>query len=155
MFHSNTTDKNEVATTILEVLVTSDKQRGRRTRLLNGGLFLLLRVSTSQHSTRSLRALLCRRLRELDINISLIQEPWAYQGKIRGMAKLYYCTSEARPTVCIHAKGVDATQMPGFCHRDLVAMEIKVIDDTKGKTREVIVGSAYFPYGTKRSLPWR
>ncbi|KAG5865361.1 hypothetical protein JTB14_017561 [Gonioctena quinquepunctata] len=94
---------------------------------------------------RASTALLCRRLRELDINISLIQEPWAYQGEIRGIGiaggSLFYCTSGARPRACIHAKNVDATLLPGFCHRDLVAVKIKVVDDTKGKTRGVIVGS--------------
>ncbi|KAG5879856.1 hypothetical protein JTB14_036544 [Gonioctena quinquepunctata] len=34
-------------------------------------------------------------------------------------------------------------------HRDLVAVKIKVVDDTKGNTRDVIVGSAYFSYETK------
>ncbi|KAG5868635.1 hypothetical protein JTB14_014794 [Gonioctena quinquepunctata] len=78
------------------------------------------------------------------INISLIQEPWVFQGKIRGMGQagrsLFYCTSET--------KNVDANPLPGFCHRDLVAVKIKVVDDTKGNTRDVIVGSAYFPYET-------
>ncbi|KAG5881534.1 hypothetical protein JTB14_008460 [Gonioctena quinquepunctata] len=101
----------------------------------------LLRVNI-QHGRVS-TALLCRRLRELDINISLMPEPWAYQGKIRGMGKaggsLYHCTSGARLRVCIHAKNVDATPLPGFCHRDLVAVKIKEVDDTKGNTRDVIV----------------
>ncbi|KAG5880527.1 hypothetical protein JTB14_022742 [Gonioctena quinquepunctata] len=100
---------------------------------------LRLQQANIQHR-RASTAPLCRRLRELDINISLIQEPWAYQGGIRGMGQaegsLFY-RSKAHG---MHSpKNVDATLLPGFCHRDLVEVKIKVVDDTKGKTRDVIV----------------
>ncbi|KAG5868887.1 hypothetical protein JTB14_012643 [Gonioctena quinquepunctata] len=98
---------------------------------------LRLMHANIQHR-RASTALLCRRFRELHINISLIQKPWANQGKIRGMGQaglsLFYCISEAIPRVCIQAKNVDATLLPGFCHRDLVAVEYKVVNDTKRKT---------------------
>ncbi|KAG5872040.1 hypothetical protein JTB14_021934 [Gonioctena quinquepunctata] len=44
------------------------------------------------------------------------------------------------------------TLLPGFCHRGLVAVKIKAVDNTKGKTSDVIVGSAYFPYETENPL---
>ncbi|KAG5864512.1 hypothetical protein JTB14_001896 [Gonioctena quinquepunctata] len=101
---------------------------------------LRLLQANIQHE-RASTALLCKRLREFDINISLIQEPWAYQGLAGG--SLFYCTSEARPRAYIQAKNVDATLLAGFCHRDLVAARIKEVGDSNGKTRDVIRISAH------------
>ncbi|KAG5863373.1 hypothetical protein JTB14_030672 [Gonioctena quinquepunctata] len=81
----------------------SDKQRDRRTSLPNGGPSILKLLQANIQP----------------FYISLIQEPWAYQAKIRGMGQaggsLFYCTTEARLRVCIQAKNVDATPLPGFC----------------------------------------
>ncbi|KAJ8949905.1 hypothetical protein NQ318_010539 [Aromia moschata] len=71
-------------------------------------------------------AFLCQRIIESQIKIALIQEPWVYHGKVRGLGR---------------AGGT------GLCTRDLAVIKLAI---GKGNTkREVAICSAYFPRNTE------
>lgn len=54
-------------------------------------------VQINPHKASAAVAGLSRRVRAEQIEISLIQEPWAYRGRVRGLSAreglLHYCTS--------------------------------------------------------------
>lgn len=104
-----------------------------------------------QHGKAS-TALLCRRLIESHTNIALIQEPWVYRGRIRGLARakgtLYQCPLSENPRACILVKGAkDVFPLPGLCTRDLAV--IKLVIGERNTKKEVAVCSAYFPGETE------
>ncbi|KAJ8962127.1 hypothetical protein NQ318_018084 [Aromia moschata] len=97
-------------------------------------------------------AFLCKRIIERQIKIALIQEPWVYHGKVRGLGRaggtVYYCPSAEEPRACILVKGAKGVfPMPGLCTRDLAMIKLAI---GKGNTkREVAICSAYFPRNTE------
>ncbi|KAJ8940768.1 hypothetical protein NQ318_000861 [Aromia moschata] len=97
-------------------------------------------------------AFLCKRIIECQIKIALIQEPWVYHGKVRGLGRaggtVYYCPSAEEPRACILVKGIKGVfPMPGLCTRDLAVIKLAI---GKGNTkREVAICSAYFPRNTE------
>ncbi|KAJ8962768.1 hypothetical protein NQ318_001167 [Aromia moschata] len=97
-------------------------------------------------------AFLCKRIIECQIKIALIQEPWVYHGKVRGLGRaggtVYYCPSAEEPRACILVKGAKGVfPMPGLCTRDLAVIKLAI---GKGNTkREVAICSAYFPRNTE------
>ena len=99
---------------------------------------------------------LVQRMAERETNIVLIQEPWAYRGKIRGLGncggRLFYCTTEERPRAAVLVSGIEATQVGSFCGRDLVAVRICL--ELGGRLMELIVASAYLPYDSATDPPF-
>ncbi|KAJ8942174.1 hypothetical protein NQ318_002847 [Aromia moschata] len=97
-------------------------------------------------------AFLCKRIIECQIKIALIQEPWVYHGKVRGLGRaggtVYYCPLAEEPRACILVKGAKGVfPMPGLCTRDLAVIKLAI---GKGNTkREVAICSAYFPRNTE------
>ncbi|KAG5870863.1 hypothetical protein JTB14_020679 [Gonioctena quinquepunctata] len=85
------------------------------------------------------------RLREHKINVSLIQEPRAVQGRVKVMGQagstLYYSTSEDKPRICIHAR-YSATKL----------LPQRVKNQWKESTSEIVVRSAYFPHEIENPL---
>jgi hypothetical protein len=88
------------------------------------------------------------RLTVEQINISLIQAPWAFRGRIKGLegcqGSLFYCISAERYRTCVYTSGTDATPIPPLCSMDVVA----VLETCKvyGESRMVAVCSAYLPH---------
>ncbi|KAJ8961263.1 hypothetical protein NQ318_008947 [Aromia moschata] len=76
-------------------------------------------------------AFLCKRIIECQIKIALIQEPWVYHGKVRGLGRaggtVYYCPSAEEPRACILVKGAKGVfPMPGLCTRDLAVIKLAI-----------------------------
>lgn len=109
--------------------------------------FIYIFQANIQHD-KAPTGLLCRRMKELSINVALIQEPWYYKNKVRGMGAaggtLFYCTSVQHPRACIYVNNVTVFPLPQFCGKDLVALKMKV--DNGVGPGEVVICSAYFPY---------
>lgn len=78
------------------------------------------------------------------IEVCLIQEPYAYKGKIRSLGscgKLFYNANETQPRACvITSPNVKAEPLTSFCLKDLVAVV------TEWKFGKVVYASAYMPY---------
>ncbi|KAJ8949985.1 hypothetical protein NQ318_002394 [Aromia moschata] len=108
-------------------------------------------MANIQHG-KAQSAFLCKRIIECQIKIALIQEPWVYHGKVRGLGRaggtVYYCPSAEEPRACILVKGAKGVfPMPGLCTKDLAVIKLAI---GKGNTkREVAICSAYFPRNTE------
>ena len=80
------------------------------------GIFML--QANLQHS-KAASGVLQRILYEGKVNVALIQEPWAFQGRIRGLSttfgKVFHCTNVDRPRTCVFVKGL---LLPQFTSRD-------------------------------------
>ena len=96
---------------------------------------------------------LARKFKAEDFDVALIQEPWVVKGRVAGLAecggKLLYCSNQEQvPRTCmLVSKRVSLLTMFKFCYRDLVAAKIRV------GPREIIIGSAYFPFDSTKPPP--
>jgi hypothetical protein len=83
-------------------------------------------------------------LGEGQTEICLIQEPYVFKGKIRGLAdagQLYCNNTELKPRACVLTSSiVKATKLERFCSRDMVAIL------TEWKHGKVVYASVYMPY---------
>lgn len=109
-----------------------------------------------QHATAA-TALMLTVLSESLTNVTLVQEPWiGGDGKLKGLGEFkgdVFCSDpDQKPRTCILTTKVDATCLPQFRTRDLVAIKLLVCSQG-GSTREVIVASSYFPYDSDISPP--
>jgi len=82
-----------------------------------------------------------------NISIGLIQEPWVFQGKIRGLkygnCKIIYDTSQSVPRTAIMVDPItNYIVLSKFCSRDLITIVVDV--PISWGIREVICSSAYF-----------
>lgn len=70
-------------------------------------------IQINLHKASAAVVVLSRRIVAEQVEISLIQEPWTYRVKVRGLniggGKLHYCTSVDRLRICILVRGVRAT----------------------------------------------
>jgi hypothetical protein len=84
-------------------------------------------------------------LRKGQTSICLIQEPYAYKGKVKGLGEVgeihYVRNLGSNPRACIvTSNDVKATLLSNFCRRDLVAVL------TEWKQGKVVYASVYMPY---------
>jgi hypothetical protein len=99
------------------------------------------------HHSRAASAALCVTMKNCDV--ALIQEPWTYNGAIRGIKEVggerIYSRSTQNPRACILIKkGFQILPLTHHSSRDLTAVKIKT---SSGRgPREIILGSAYHPY---------
>jgi len=103
-------------------------------------------LQVNLHRSRSASAALSVAMKNCDV--ALIQEPWIYKGAIRGLRKvgeLFFSSSTQNPRACsLIKKGFQILPLTHHCSRDLTAVKIKT---SSGRgPREIILGSAYFPY---------
>ena len=106
------------------------------------------------HHSRAASAALCVAMRNCDV--ALIQEPWIYKKEIKGLkevgGELIYSRFTQHPRTCILVKkGFQILPLMHHCSRDLTAVKIKT--STDGGPREIILGSAYFPYNDNKPPP--
>ena len=107
-----------------------------------------------QHS-KSSSAVLARSMAQLHASICLIQEPWLRGGNIKGLSgigRLFRDPSQCEPRACILVKACDAILMPIWCNRDLAVIEMD-LQGEQGAVRQVVIGSAYFPYDSQEPPP--
>ena len=107
-----------------------------------------------QHS-KTASGVLQRILTEGKIKIALIQEPWAFQGRVRGlnvaMGKLLFCTTVERPRTCIYVNGLNAVHLSEFTTRDQTAALLTLGGGEDG--RRVVICSSYLPYDSPDPPP--
>jgi hypothetical protein len=91
-------------------------------------------------------------------DVALIEEPWIYNGEIRGLkevdGELIYSRTTQNPRTCILVKkGFQVMPLIKHCSRDLTAVKIKSSSE-KG-AREITLGSVYLPYDDAEPPPTR
>jgi len=92
------------------------------------------------HHSKAASASACRMLLGMgQTSICLIQEPYFYKGKIRGLneaGRVYTSSSGDKPRACrVTSYDVKASVVPGFCTGDLVAVK------TEWETGNVVYAS--------------
>uniref|UniRef100_A0A1B6ECR9 Uncharacterized protein n=1 Tax=Clastoptera arizonana TaxID=38151 RepID=A0A1B6ECR9_9HEMI len=76
-------------------------------------------------------------------HISLIQEPWLYRSRIRGLGtnrQLFVGVFEGDTLMCICVKGINVFLLQELSCRDCTTIRIKV-EDKGGRVREAVVSS--------------
>lgn len=81
--------------------------------------------------------------------ISLIQEPYFFQGRVRGLGKAgsvhYVATGQKPARACVFVrKDVNSLFLKQFSNSDFVAVQIRYKENAEDKT--IICCSAYLPY---------
>ncbi|KAG8239393.1 hypothetical protein J437_LFUL018245 [Ladona fulva] len=91
------------------------------------------------------------------IKVALIQEPWCYKGRIRGLilrgGQIISCTSVNRPRACIYVNGVDAMPLPQLSTMDLAAAVLSFQE--LNMIRRIVICSSYLPYDAPDPPPNR
>ena len=105
-------------------------------------------IQANLHHSKAATDVLIGRFVKERFHVALIQEPWVYDGKIRGIpssiGKLIYDFSSSRPRAALLiSKNLNFLTIPFFLRTDIAAAQMKVkISEAQ---REVIFTSAYFP----------
>lgn len=94
-------------------------------------------------------ALISRSLAMTHTQISLIQEPYVRNGKVKELdsneCKLFVDNRWRNPRACIAIiKSLEAILLPKFCNRDLAVIQMEIKLNQANTT--IIVASAYFPF---------
>lgn len=81
--------------------------------------------------------------------VALIQEPWVFNGQVRGLSEaggeLIYSKSDQTPRACIYInRNLNYTPLTHLCCRNVAAVKIH-LNEARGP-RELILGSFYLPY---------
>jgi uncharacterized protein (DUF433 family) len=112
-------------------------------------------IQANLHHSISASRVLSRTESVKGIDMALIQEPWCREGCIRGMNipvnTLLSAGETDKPHACILKSYKTAWMLPGFSHRDLVA--ILITYNEEGAERRLVVYSAYLPYDSEESSP--
>lgn len=106
-------------------------------------------LQVNMHHCKAASAALHRYVINNEIDIVLIQEPWVFKGRIRGLRLTrdweILSPVDSHPRACIAAKKrLNLLPMWGFCSRDLSVA--KMVANLEGSERDLVVGSAYLPY---------
>ena len=87
-------------------------------------------IRINLHKSTAAASVLSKRVTAENIEISLIQEPWTYRGRVGGLTmrqgQVHYCPSVDRPRASILTRGVRATSLGAFNERNLVAVKLEV-----------------------------
>jgi len=110
-----------------------------------GGAKVHSLLQINLHHSKAATANINRLLLAMDGTfISLIQEPYFFKKKVRGLraaGKLFSCSSGDKPRTCVLTSlDVKASVLPGFSTGDLVAIM------TEWETGKVVYASVYMPY---------
>jgi hypothetical protein len=113
-------------------------------------------IQINLHHSKAATAILCQQLAEGKADVALIQEPWLYKARVRGLANIgwtvYSATPEGNVRSCIYVRNhVDALPLLEFCSRDTTTVRMTYKLD--GGHEELIVTSAYLPYDSDEPPP--
>jgi hypothetical protein len=94
-------------------------------------------LQVNLHHSRAASAALSVVMRDCDV--TLIQEPWTYNGEIKGLkevgGELIYSRSTPYPRTCIlFKKGFQILLLMHHCSRDLTAVKIKTSGGGRGRS---------------------
>ena len=112
-------------------------------------------IQINLHHCKSASAILARRMAKMNTCISLIQEPWVVNGKIRGLGgcgTIHVHDGAGRTRACIISKGIEVSRLPQFCTEDQTAVELEVVLE-KGGIKRIVLGSVYMPYDSQDPPP--
>jgi hypothetical protein len=101
-------------------------------------------------------AALCQQLAEGKADVALIQEPWLYKGRIRGLTNtggtVYSAAPENNARSCIYVRNqINVLPLLEFCSRD--ATTVRITYTYGGVCEELIVALAYLPYDSDEPPP--
>ena len=100
-------------------------------------------------------AVLCSRLCSLHTGVALVQEPWVFKGRVRGLnfpgGSICYHLDSPRPRACIAVtRAISFTPLPHLTTSDTTVGRINIT--IAGESRSIVVASVYLPYDSP-SLP--
>jgi hypothetical protein len=115
-------------------------------------------IKINLHHSKVVTALLCQKLAVGEMDIALIQEPWVYGDRIRGLHNIRGTLFSAGPGIaprsCIFVRNtVHAFPLSELCSREVTM--VRVTYTRGGSKRELIVTSAYLPYDSGEPPPSR
>jgi hypothetical protein len=108
------------------------------------------------HHSKAATAALCQQLAEGKADVALIQEPWLYKGRIRGLTNtggtVYSAAPENNARSCIYVRNqINTFPLLEFSSRD--ATTVRITYTYGGVCEELIVASAYLPYDSDEPPP--
>ena len=108
-----------------------------------------------QHSQQA-TAILSRTVGKLGSFVSLIQEPYLYGKRVRGLSsRLGTLVGGSHPlgsrAAMLVSKNLQTIPLPQFCTRDLAAAKVEYCRG--GKRRMVVLASAYMPFDSPSMPP--
>jgi hypothetical protein len=91
------------------------------------------------------------------VGIALIQEPWVYKGKVRGLTNSGGTLNTVEPGMnsrsCIYIRNnINVLPLLEFCSRD--ATTVRITYTYGGSNRELVVSSAYLPHDSDEPPPF-
>jgi hypothetical protein len=113
-------------------------------------------IQINLHHSKAMTALLCRKFAVREIDIALIQEPWVYGDRIRGLRNIRGLLFSAAPGIASRSyifvrNTVHVFPLSQLCSRD--EMMVRATYIRGGSKRELTVTSAYLPYDSDETLP--
>jgi splicing factor 45 len=108
------------------------------------------------HHSKAATAALCQQLTEGNADVALIQEPWLYSGRIKGLTNTGGTVYSAAPCNNIRSctyiwSLINALPLLEFCSRDTTM--VRITHAYGGIHEELIVTSAYLPYYSDEPPP--
>jgi len=102
-------------------------------------------------------SLLSYLISKLQTGLALVQEPWVYKNRVRGLnirgGHLYYDSTCEIPRTCIVVTGaVQAKMLVQLTSRDMTAVKITI--SVGGENRDAVIGSVYLPYDAQHHTCW-
>ena len=100
------------------------------------------------HHSKCASAVLARSLAVVHTHIALIQEPWLFRGRIRGInntGEVHVGTTNGDARACVVTKGIDSFMLQELSSRDCTTIRINIVDE-RGRGKDILVCSAYFPH---------
>ncbi|XP_076545226.1 uncharacterized protein LOC143305443 [Osmia lignaria lignaria] len=130
----------------IAVSTKRDRTSADTNRVSDGTRFSQINLQHCKAATDTLH----HRLVTRQTDIALIQEPWISKERVGGLdtrcGSLYYDATSTRPRACIFVKKeITALKLNEFCTADLSAVKVKL--NLGGNTSELVICSAYLPYG--------
>ena len=98
------------------------------------------------HKSKVASAQLTSELARMHTAIAMVQEPWLYDGTVRGLSNAgrLFTAAGGKPRTCIIVKGLEAELVPKHTSRDLTTVRVRM-RGSDGEERVIIVASAYLP----------
>ncbi|PNF13587.1 hypothetical protein B7P43_G18191 [Cryptotermes secundus] len=100
------------------------------------------------HHSKAATAALCQQLAEGKTDIALIQEPWLYKGRTRGLNNtgetVYSVAPSNNVRPCVYIRNL-------CCSRDTAA--VRITNPYREGSKELIIASVYLPYYSDEPPP--
>ena len=100
------------------------------------------------HHSKSASAILTRSLVKVHTHIALIQEPWLWRERIRGInakGELFVGSKDGNARACIFIKGINGFLLQELSCRDCTTIRIE-IENKDRRVRNIIICSAYLAH---------